>query len=601
MESLKSVIIENITHKHLYVRKNALLCILSITNNFGPDVLPESIVKTLRDIIERDSDITCKRNAYLALAKINKDESFAVTNEILASTDINEIGDLFILSIVENLRNLSLSYPKEKGKMLKILVDLSNHKSHSVLFEVANSLILLSSNPNIIKTAVGIFCNLLVEQKDNNILIIILKKLINIKNKYRDILEEQILSFAIILNSTTNSEIRKLLFDLIIELLKESNISQVFDVFINDLNKLRGVSDTESNLQFKNMILDCMHKGLKRFPKSNPTYAILLLERCILYDSKNTFINEQLNIVKDLFYIFDNLRKEFVHKIIQNFDEVQHFEILQLILWIFAEFIEDDIELLKKTYLKIMKNMGDLNFEAAPELPGNLSKKNVANLNQNNEKKVITKTVVLPDGTYGTQQIVLDVSEMNKQKENKFLRNFIMETNFFFSTNLVLALTRLVIKIYHLDNSDKKEVYNTFFYNTLNIICAILKIKSDKIYKDPDNVNRINFCLECLINKDFDVFMNIINESREIYNEFYSKLMLEDANAYLNENKNRNLIKNVDDFMNFRYVKNTEMEAFDLGEDEKDKNIEAVNNLVFGDKNGNKFIEVITGTEVFFI
>ena len=583
-------------HKHLYVRKNALLCILSITNNFGSDVLPESIVKTLREIIERDTDITCKRNAYLALAKINKDESFAITKEILATSDINEIGDLFILSIVENLRNLSFLYPKEKGKMLKILLDLSNHKSHSVLFEVANSLILLSSNPNIIKNAVGIFCNLLVEQKDNNILIIILKKLINIKNKYRDILEEQILSFAIILNSTTNSEIRKLLFDLIIELLKESNITQVFDVFINDLNKLRGVSDMETNLQFKNMILDCMHKGLKRFPNTSTNYAISLLERCVLYDSKNTFINEQLSILKDLFYIFPNLRSEFINKLISHFDEVQHYEILQLIFWIFAEFIEDNIELLKKTYLIIMKNMGDLNFESIPEQTSNLNKKNM--VTQPNEKKVITKTVILPDGTYGTKEIVLDRNEVNKQKENKYLRTFIMETNFFFSTNLVLALTRLVIKIFNLDTSDKKETYNTFFYNTINIICAILKIKSEKIYKDPDNINRINFCLECLLNKDFEIFMNIINESRELYNEYYSKLILEDASAYINENKNRQMIKNFDEYMQFRYVKNAEAEGIDLGEDDKEKNDDQANNLVFGDKNGSRFIEIITGSEV---
>jgi len=596
LESLKSVIIENLTHKHSYVRKNALLCILSICNNFGPDVLPENITSSLRDIIEKDTDISCKRNAYLALSKINKDESFQVTKEILAASDINEIGDLFILSIVENLRNLCILYPKEKGRMLKILLDLSNHKSHSVLFEVANSLVLLSSNPNIIKTAVGIFCNLLVEQKDNNILIIILKKLINIKKKFRDILEEQILSFAIILNSTTNSDIRKLLFDLIIELLKETNIHQVFDVFINDLNKLRGVSETETNLQFKNMIMDCMHKGLKRFPQVNSNYVIFLLERCILYDSKNTFNNELLNIIKDIFFVFPNLRKDFINKIIQHFDEIQNFEILQLIFWIFAEFIEDDLELLKKTYLIIMKNMGDLNFEAAPELLTSLSRKNL-NV-QHNEKKVITKTIILADGTYGTQQIILDSLEVNKQKENKFLRNFILESNFFFSTNIVLALTRLVIKIYYVDYHDKKEIYNTFFFNTINIICAILKIKSDKIYKDPDNVNRINFCLECLINKDFDFFLNIINESKQFYNEYYSKLMIEDATAYINENKNRHLIKNADDFMNFRYVKNSEIEAIDLGDDEKIKNNEESNNILFGNNSGNKFIEVITGTEV---
>jgi len=95
--------------------------------------------------------------------------------------------------------------------------------------------------------------------------------------------------------------------------------------------------------------------------------------------------------------------------------------------------------------------------------------------------------------------------------------------------------------------------------------------------------------------------LNIINESREIYNEYYCKLILEDANAYINENKNRKMIKNVDDYIHFRYVKSAESEGIDFGEEDKEKNNDQANNLVFGDKNGNKFIEVITGSEVKYL
>jgi len=598
LESLKSVIIENVTHKHAYVRKNALLCIVSITNNFGEDVLPQSLETTLKDIVEKDSDITCKRNAYLALAKINPKLSFEVTYDLLTNSDVNEIGDLFLLSQVENLRNLG-SNPSLKGKVIKLFHDLVNHKSHSVLFEVANSLIILSSNPNIIKTAVGIFCHLLVEQKDNNILIIILKKLVNIKNRYLDILEENILNFAIILNSTSNTEIRKLLFDLILELLRESNICQVFDVFINDLNKLRALNDTDSNIQIKNMILNCIHKGLKRFPKTKETYAIYLLEKTILYNSKGTFIDDQINILKDLFYIFTDLRKEFIKKISQNFEEINNAQILQLIFWLVAEFIEDDFELIKKFYIMTMKNMGDLNFEVTNE-EQNLPKKEKEN--STSEKKSITKTVILPDGTYGTKQIYLENSEINKQKESKFLRNFILETDFFFSTNIIMALTRLIIKIHKLDTTEKKEIYNTFFYNTINIICAILKIRSNKIFKDPHNISRINFCLECLINNELELFSNVINESREVYNEYYSKLIAEEDNNFNKDNKMKMMIKNVDDYLNFRYVKDPEIEGKGIeDDDDKGRNDDDYASTKLGSKNGNKFIEVITGSEVIII
>jgi len=45
--------------------------------------------------------------------------------------------------------------------------------------------------------------------------------------------------------------------------------------------------------------------------------------------------------------------------------------------------------------------------------------------------------------------------------------------------------------------------------------------------------------------------------------------------------------------------KTSEVEGIDLGDDEKNKNNEEdLNNIVFDYKNGNKFIEVITGSEV---
>ena len=80
--------------------------------------------------------------------------------------------------------------------------------------------------------------------------------------------------------------------------------------------------------------------------------------------------------------------------------------------------------------------MGDLNLELIESKSENLDSD--AKYSQT-EKKTITKTIVLPDGTYGTQIITIDSNstEYNQQKEVKFLRKFLLETNFFFATNLV--------------------------------------------------------------------------------------------------------------------------------------------------------------------
>jgi hypothetical protein len=165
---------------------------------------------------------------------------------------------------------------------------------------------------------------------------------------------------------------------------------------------------------------------------------------------------------------------------------------------------------------------------------------------------------------------------------------------------MILALTRLVIKINKLDFSENKETFNTFFFNTINIICAVLKIKSNKIFKDPNNISRINFCLECLINNEFDLFLNVVDESREFYNEYYYKLLNEQNNCFNKEKNMKTLIKNVDDYLNFRYVKNTDLEGIEVDEEIGNQEGRLTSNKNLEGKKGNKIIEVITGCEVKF-
>jgi hypothetical protein len=570
------------------------MCLISFVNNFGVDVLPDNIAEKLKELILKDSDVATKRNAYLVLSKIDAKESLLITREILSTNEINELADLFALAIVENLKNLCNILPREKSKFIKMLMELSSHKSHSVLFEIGVTLLSLSSNPNTVKSAVNILCNLLCEQKDNNTLIIILKKLIEIKNKYRDILEEQIVSFAIILNSGCTTELRKLLFELISELIKESNISRVFEIFMQDFNKLKTVTETEQTLEFKNMILMCMYKNIKKFPHTNKSFALFLLEKCLLYDSKNTFQDNQIMIIKDLFYIFgESSISEFLNKIIQCFEDINSAEILQACIWILAEHT-NDLKIIKKVFDLIMKNMGDLNLEFSENDESNTLGQGQSSTGQ---KKVITKTVVLPDGTYGTETIVIDPTEYNKQKETKFLRKFLLETNFFFATNLVVALTRMVVNMYYLD-SESGELFKTYFYNTVNIICAVLKMNSEKIFKDPDNISRITMCLEFLISNDFESFRQWIKESKELFNEYYNNLI---SNSNKSSSSSKKKKVDVDEYISFRHVKPYDPDNFDTVDDdqgEESSSIEKRKIMEEAGKKKNKFIEVLTGSDV---
>ena len=205
----------------------------------------------LKDIILKDNDTATRRNAYVLYSRISPMESLSLTQEILENNEISELGDLFALCIVENLRKLNKIFPQKSSTFIRLLLELSVHKSHSVLFEIGSLLLEISSNPNVVSSAVNNLCSLLHEERDNNTLIIILKKLYGIKNRHWEILKEQILTFANLINLNYAIELRKLSFELINELISKTNITQVFDKFINIFTQLNSVNESEFTIDLK--------------------------------------------------------------------------------------------------------------------------------------------------------------------------------------------------------------------------------------------------------------------------------------------------------------------------------------------------------------
>ena len=586
LENLKAAVFETLDHHHPYVRENALMCVMSFINNFGLDVIPDSLPEKLKETILKDSDSTTKRNAYIVYSKIAPLESLALTEDILEKTEVSEIGELFALCIAQNLKNMCLTLSQKKSQFIKMLLDLSVHKSHAVLFEIGMILLDVSSSPNVVANAVNILCSLLHDERDNNTLIIILKKLISIKHKYKDILQEQILSFANILNLNYASELHTIVIQLINELMSKSLISQVFDNFINTFTQLNNVKENETSINLKNMILDCMLTNIKKFPKINKTYPLFLLEKNLGSSAKS--IN-QIKTIKDLFSLYSTIEDktiltEMISKIIRSFEDIDSYEIMQTCIWALS-YYSSDFSTLKTVFDLIMKNLGDLEFEYVDVGTKSIEEKNSTEIKS--AKKTITKTVVLPDGTYGTVTQIVDSKDVNKHKENKYLRKFILESNYYFSSNLVSALTHMIFKMKKFSETEDK--YKVYFYNTINIICSILKMNSDLIYKDPDNTNFIQTCLKFLLSNDDSLF----NE----WNEEYRKIELTPEEE---EDKSKETEVNQtqpDDYIQFRHCKYFDPDNFDVVDDQITSSHTDSTSDNSEENKTRKFIEVLSGSE----
>ena len=90
-------------------------------------------------------------------------------------------------------------HPAEKGKYIKIILALLQSTSTAVVYECAVTLVSLSQAPTAIRAAANCFCQLLVSQSDNNVKLIVLDRLQELKERHRDVMQVSRLFSEIIL------------------------------------------------------------------------------------------------------------------------------------------------------------------------------------------------------------------------------------------------------------------------------------------------------------------------------------------------------------------------------------------------------------------
>jgi coatomer subunit beta len=149
-------VIENLQHRHFYVRRNAIMCIYAIFASTGTELI-EDCVDQIESLLINETDLSTKRNAFFLLFHIGQEKALSYLKGIMTGTDdpVQEMGgDIFQLIVLEMLRKLCKIEPSQKQRLMNAIFLLSNSKSSSVLFECANTITQLTTAPTAIKIAI---------------------------------------------------------------------------------------------------------------------------------------------------------------------------------------------------------------------------------------------------------------------------------------------------------------------------------------------------------------------------------------------------------------------------------------------------------------
>ncbi|RMX42493.1 hypothetical protein pdam_00020420 [Pocillopora damicornis] len=420
LEPLMPAIRNCLEHRHSYVRRNAVMAIYTIYRNF--DFLIPDAPELVHTFLEQEQDASCKRNAFMMLIHVDQERALEYLSTCI--DQVNTFGDILQLVIVE------LIY----------------------------------------KSAASCYIELIVKESDNNVKLIVLDRLIALKDNpsHEKVLRELVMDILRVLSSP-DPEVRKKTLQLVLDLVTSRNIHEVVAVLKKEVTKTHNDSEHEDVGGYRQMLVRTLHTCSVKFPDVAVSIVPLVSE-VIICTMHTTWVWER------------RIDRVMIHR---------H------ALWIMGEYASSKQDILDVTE-EIKKALGDVPIvdDEMRRAAGDVTEGSDQSASQTSGGQ----RLVTADGTYATQSALSTpgiTSLTKKDDENRPpLRQYLLDGEFFVGAAVSCTLTKLALR--YLDLEEDKEKQNVFCANCMLIMASILHLGKSGLPKKiitDDDVDRISLCV----------------------------------------------------------------------------------------------------------
>uniref|UniRef100_A0A336M8P6 Coatomer subunit beta n=1 Tax=Culicoides sonorensis TaxID=179676 RepID=A0A336M8P6_CULSO len=498
LEPLMPAIRACLEHRHSYVRRNAVLAIFTIYKNFEwlvPDG-PELIA----NFLDSQQDMSCKRNAFLML--LHADQERALNYLASCLDQVTNFGDILQLVIVELIYKVCHANPSERSRFIRCIYNLLNSSSNAVRYEAAGTLVTLSTAPTAIKAAVSCYIELIIKESDNNVKLIVLDRLIALKENdhIERVMQELVMDILRVL-SATDIEVRRKTLTLAMELVSSRNIEEMVLVLKKEVSKTHNIEHEDTG-KYRQLLVRTLHACSIKFPDIAGTVIPVLIE--FLSDTNELAATDVLIFVREAIEKFTNLRPLIIEKLIEAFPAIKSAKIHRAALWILGEYASTNADI-QEVFDVLNQTLGEVPIVEAEqklllgEQDENEQQKNAINTQTNQATKVTS------DGTYATQS-AFSVSVTAKKEQRPPLRQYLMDGDFFIGTTIATTVTKLALKFIELENNTVK--HNRLCTTAMLIMSSILHLGKSGLPTKAitnDDTDRIFFCLKTLSHRSPDM------------------------------------------------------------------------------------------------
>ncbi|KAG5244521.1 coatmer beta family protein [Salix suchowensis] len=528
IEPLIPSVLQNLEHRHPFIRRNAISAVMTIYKLPHGEQLLVDAPEMIEKVLSIELDQSAKRNAFLMLFNCDQDRAI---NYLLTNVDkVSEWGELLQMVVLELIRKVCRTNRGEKGKYIKIIISLLNSPSNAVIYECASTLVSLSSAPTAIRAAASTYCQLLISQSDNNVKLIVLDRLNELKSSHREIMVDRIMDVLRALSSP-NLDIQKKTLDIVLDLITPRNINEVVLMLKKEVMKTQN-GELEKNGEYRQMLIQAIHSCAIKFPEVASTVVHLLMD--FLGDSNVASAIDVAIFVREIIETNPKLRVSIITRLLDTFYQIRAARVCSCALWIIGEYCLSLSEV-ESGIATIKQCLGELPFFSVSEegeAPTDASK----NSQQPSSVTVSSRRpAILSDGTYATQSAASETSfspptHVQGSLVAVNLRSHLLTGDFFLGAVVACTLTKLVLRLEEVQPS-KFEV-NKASAQALLIMVSMIQLGQSPVLSHPidgDSYDRILLCIRLLCSTGDEVRKIWLQSCRQSFVKMLSEKQLRET------------------------------------------------------------------------
>ncbi|KAF3067053.1 Coatomer subunit beta [Daldinia childiae] len=488
-------------HRHAYVRKNAVFAISSIFLH-SPSLIPDAS-ELIAAFLEGESDATCKRNAFSALASIDHEKALVYLSSVFEG--IPNAEELLQLVELEFIRKDAVQNSQHKARYLRLIFDLLEAGASTVVYEAASSLTALTSNPVAVKAAAAKFIELSIKEADNNVKLIVLDRVDQLRQKNEGVLDDLVMEILRALSSP-DIDVRRKALTIALEMVSSKNVEEVILLLKKELSKTVD-QEYEKNAEYRQLLIHSIHQCAIKFSEVAASVVDLLMD--FIADFSNNSAVDVISFVKEVVEKFPKLRPSIVSRLVDTLSEVRAGKVYRGIIWIIGEYSLEESDI-RDAWKRIRASLGEIPILASEQrlldhVDGDEEKEKEQVNGHSKSAAPSGSRRVLADGTYATETALTSGSaaaaklEAVKAAQKPPLRQLILEGDYYLAAVLSATLTKLVMR--HSEISSDKARTNALKAEAMLIMISIIRVGQSQFVKAPideDSVDRIMSCVRSL-------------------------------------------------------------------------------------------------------